>query len=221
MPIAISTVRCPRPAPRRARVPRARRAAARRVRASDFEERQQVAQRLRPGRDLHDAASGRAHVAHDAREIGRHAFEVVERQHDARLIFGPQPPIDALGLPLDVDVFRPGVERLAQDPLTLFLRALEMSAFPRRPARHQHRPPPALQRAGDVGPIDRVEPQLDQVGARSARRPGVFDRRPPRAQLRHRRDGDHVAEQRLGFRHGHDDDSSRLQPKTKKAPPTD
>ncbi len=102
------------------------------------------------------------------------ASVVVHREHDPAAP-GLRNHVVEARTPFDVDILGAERQRLAEDATALLLRAFELAAFPHGPARHDHRPPPALQRAGNVRVADRVETQLDQVGVRARCRACVAD----------------------------------------------
>ena len=98
------------------------------------------------------------------RQIGRHAVEVVGRQHDPaaaglRVTRSSKPARHSTST-----YSAPRASASREEPTALFFRAVERAAFPGRPAGDDHRQPPAGERAGDVRVADRVEPQLDEVG---------------------------------------------------------
>ena len=81
------------------------------------------------------------------------------------------PPVAAIrsaanaGLELDVDVFGALLQRALENPPPLGFGVLERAAFPLRPARHDDRRRPPGERGGHIRVGDRIEPQLDQIGA--------------------------------------------------------
>ena len=81
---------------------------------AEIEQRQAVAEARRLDGQLDDLGAGGAHRLRPRRQIGRHAVEVVHRQHHAPARgFGDE--VGEVGLPLDVDVFGAARERLAED----------------------------------------------------------------------------------------------------------
>ena len=130
---------------------------------AEIEQRHAVAEPLGLDGNLDDFGAGRSHRLHEPGEIGRHAREVVVRQHDAPAARMRHEIVEARAR-FDVDVLRAERQRVGEDAPSLFFRALEVAAFPLRTARDDDGTAPAGQRAGDVRVADRVEAELDQIG---------------------------------------------------------
>jgi hypothetical protein len=127
-------------------------------------QRQTVAEARRLHGELDDFRPCRAHCIGTLPKIGGDSAEIVRRQHDPAPARRRQ-EIGEVGLPLDVDVFRAACKGVGQDRLPLFFGSLESAAFPRGTARDDDGRLPARERACSVRIADRVEAQLDQVGA--------------------------------------------------------
>ncbi len=137
--------------------------------------------------DLDDVRAGRAHRRARAVEVGRHAVEVVRRQDDA-LRAVRQRGRRSRPATRRRRTRRRASSACSQQPAPLVFGALELPAFPRRPAGDDDRPAAARERASHVRIADRVEAQLDQVG--------VGDGVAPPAQFGRRRRGHGDAEKR-------------------------
>ncbi len=100
-------------------------------RAAQFEERQTVGQPRGFDCDLHDTRSGGVHGAGSRREIGRHAVEIVRRQHDPIGVLRNQPSVES-GTELDVHEFgAQGQQRLREDGLALSFQSRKSGRPPR------------------------------------------------------------------------------------------
>ena len=117
---------------------------------------------------LDDRGPGPTHGAIPFLEIVRCAVKIVHRQDDVPPVAFRDQRLEAT-TPLEIDPVGAQSERTTQNAVTLVLGACEPSAFPCRPAGHDDRARPVRQRPLQVEIAHRVEPELDQVGADSAR----------------------------------------------------
>src|SRR5688500_1029060 len=90
----------------------------------------------------------------------------MERQDDAATTSPAGDRGHELRSRFDIDEFSAAGLRFREDPLTFLFRAFEVTAFPRRTAGDEHRPPSPLNGGERVRSIDRVEAHLDHVGKR-------------------------------------------------------
>ena len=130
---------------------------------AEIQQRHRVAQRAQGRRDLDHLGAGLPHRVHARRQVDRDAVKVVRRQDDAPSL-SLRDQIVEPRTPFQVDVIGAERQRVGEDPPAFVFRSGERTAFPVRPAGHDHRTPPPRQRAGGRRIANRVEPQLDQVG---------------------------------------------------------
>ena len=125
------------------------------------------ARRRRVDRELDDLGAGRAHrrYARSARSDGAlaEAMRATARRRGRRRVESgpartPPRPRRRRTRRRSSSASRGAARRSSSLPSKL-------PAFPRGAAGHDDRTPPALERRRGIGPIDAVEPQLDQVGA--------------------------------------------------------
>ena len=134
---------------------------------AEIEQRHAVAEPVGLDGDLDDFGAGRSHRLHEPGKIGRHALEIVVRQHHAAAARVRHEIVEARAR-FDVDVLRAERQRVGENAPSIFFRALEVTAFPLRAARDDDRTAAAGQRAGDV---------RDRSPSRDAARPDRRRRR--------------------------------------------